>query len=260
MDVRANRMLGAISAVAAKLVLMAAALLFCNVSDAQQPTLDVLDKVVIDIFKRQEGIAVCMLKGTTTREFVRSAVEPRLAGVDLNDPGSASAMAVALYTQFPCPFSPYGIELGPATASDITGTWLFPETAQRLRFGPKSPNWMSKPGTAPVRCEGVAYLADGRLLIAQVQGTWPCPTTKSMAEYTSRQTVERWSLVRDGRIRVERSDVPGYSEESDVFIVKGAFDFAGDHFAVGDLLTYRRREPGNTYEASTLFRHLQRLQ
>jgi hypothetical protein len=92
-----------------------------------------------------------------------------------------------------------------------------------------------------------------------MRGAMACPTAQDMAKFTSHQMVERWSYLSGGRIKIDRTDVPGYEEEWEMFVVQSAFDFASDHFSQGDLLAYRRREPGNTFEASTLFRHLQRI-
>lgn len=241
-----------------KFIAVLPSLLLSALAAAQQSPLDVFDKVVVDVLSKQGGSTVCLPAEMASRDAVRAALIPRLSGVALNDPSAANAMAIALYTQFPCPLTPYRPELRAAKAEEVQGLWVFPEASQRLRYGPKSPGWNSQPGMPPVRCEGVAYAAGGDSMVAQVRGSYPCPTAMSMAPLLTRPAVEHWSLIRQGRMRIDRSDISGHSEEWDVFVVQNAFDFATVHFNEGDLLAYRRREPGNDFEASTLFRHLQR--
>lgn len=134
---------------------------------AQEPPIDMVDKVITDLFRNQGGQALCMPQGAS-RESVREALKDRLKDIDTNDEASANAIAIAIYTVFPCPFSPYRPELRPAKAADLTGNWLFPEGSQRFRYGPKSQAWQSNPGMPPFKCEGVSYLENGVLLVAQV--------------------------------------------------------------------------------------------
>ena len=39
----------------------------------------------------------------------------------------------AIWTRFPCPFSPYRAEVLPATAKHVEGVWLFPFDSQPYR-------------------------------------------------------------------------------------------------------------------------------
>jgi len=236
-----------------------------SISHAEQSTTitttaatDVVDKVIANLFRKHIGQFLCMPQGAS-RESVRAALKDRLDGVITNDDASANAIANAIYTAFPCPFSPYRTDLRPASAADITGNWLFPEGSQRFRYGPKSPAWQSTPGMPPVKCEGVSYLASGVLLIAQVMGTRPCPTLNDMKTYDKFPMVETWTFVRDGRVKIDRSDIENHGEVWDIFVVEKEFYFAQTQFAVGDLVEYLR-DRDNEFNVATMFRHLQRMQ
>ena len=229
-----------------------------SISVAQQPPSDVADKVIADLFRRFNAHYLCMPQGAS-RESVREALKDRLIGVNTNDDASGTAIATAIYTTFPCPFSPFRSELRLAKAGDLTGIWLFPEDSQRFRYGPKSPAWQSQPGMPPVKCEGVSYLEGGSSLVAQIVGKLPCPTSNDMRTWGKTSKVEAWSLIRDGRVKIGRTDISDHIEEWDIFVVENAFEFAQTRFVLGDLVSYRRREKGNEFNATTMFRHLQRL-
>jgi hypothetical protein len=156
-------------------------------------------------------------------------------------------------------FRPIGRSCGRPRRGNLKGDWLFPEGSQRLRYGPKSPAWQSKPGTPPIKCEAVSYLENGDLLVAQVGGTLRCPTSSDMKTIGKMPRVETWALIRAGRVKVDRTDVPDQVEEWDIFVVENAFDFASTRFAPGDLVAYRRREKGNELNVATMFRHLQKM-
>ena len=229
-----------------------------SIAVAQQPPIDLVDKVIADLFRRFNANYLCMPQGAS-RESVREALKGRLIGVNTSDEASGTEIAAAIYTTFPCPFSPFRSELRLAKAADLTGDWLFPEGSQRFRYGPKSPSWQSQPGMPPTKCEGVSYLEDGSALVARIVGKFPCPTSNDMKTWGKRVKVEAWSFIRDGRVKIDRTDVPNHIEEWDVFVVDNSFEFVQTKFAAGDLVAYRRREKGNEFNAATTFRHLQRL-
>ena len=71
--------------------------------------------------------------------------------------------------------------------------------------------------------------------------------------------VSRWSMVRDGRVGVARTDVQNHIEEWDIYVVTQPFAFRELKLQPGELVAYIRRENGNEVGAATQFRHLQRL-
>jgi len=173
---------------------------------------------------------------------------------------SAKDVAIALWTCYPCPFSPYRPQLRPATAKDIEGVWLFPESSQKYRFGPRS---QRKPpsGGQPVRCDAVAYHPGGELRHVVVAGQVECPfrTAADIDASQGNPQVASWSMLRDGRVSVTRTDVEGHIEEWDIFLVTEPFQVRDLKLQAGELIAYVRRENGNELNAATQFRHLQRL-
>jgi hypothetical protein len=228
-------------------------------SAVAQTPLDLVDKVIIALFRDQSAKLLC-LNEDSSLPTIKSSVQARLQQMAADSTQSQDVIARAVYTQFPCPFSPYRKELRVANATDIQGVWLFPERSQRLRFGPSSPNWTAD-RLPPIRCEGVAYYSDGEARNVQILGTLPCTFSmaKDMDVARKNPRVANWTISNEGRLGITRTDVPGHVEEWEVFVVTSAFDVKGFQFRVGDIIQYLRRERGNEFNAATMFRHLQRL-
>jgi hypothetical protein len=230
----------------------------CN-SFAEEPPMDWVEKVTLSLFRQNNGRVLCMPQ-SASKELVRAALDPQLKGIDTNNQSSINAIANAVYTTFPCPFSPFRSELRVATKADVVGDWLFPETSQKFRFGPKSPAWKAKPGLPPVKCESISYLSSGDMLTVQILGANACPTSSDMTNFFNKSPhVEGWSLMSDGRLKIIRTDIVDHIEEWDVFFVEKSFVFFETAFNKGDLVAYLRREKGNDFNASTTFRHLTKL-
>lgn len=231
-----------------------------TLSFAQERNVDVVDKVIAGLFEKQSGKFLC-LSQNESHAAIRATVMKSLKGVDLNlrDKATEDTISKVIYTKFPCPFSPDRPELRPAKTADVTGAWLFPEASQRYRYGPKSPLWESRAGLPPIRCEGIFYGPNGRMALDQAVGDAACPTFEKLKKMEAQAKGEAWSLIRDGRMRVGRTDAPNDFEEWDIFVVKTNFDFSGTKFRKGDLVEYRRREKGNEFNVATMFRHLQKM-
>ncbi|KQY88296.1 hypothetical protein [Pelomonas sp. Root1444] len=227
---------------------------------AQVQPPDVLEQALVSTFKRDNGNLVC-LSTQGTLQNLRDAMQPYVKGVDIASPESYRTLVLATYLAFPCPFSPRRSELRPALAADVIGSWVFPDGSLKLRHGPKSPAWRAVPGVAPIKCEGVAFHEGGEYRVTQIRGSdATCPTLASMdAMRAVAPRVQSWSLMQNGRIRIDRTDVPDAFEEWDVFAVLTPFEFFGVKFAVGDLAAYQRKGRGNDINAAQSFRHLQRL-
>lgn len=226
---------------------------------AQQVPLDLVDKVIIGLFRDHNTKLLC-LNENSSLPAIKSSIEARLQQMPAGSAQSQDAIAKAVYTQYPCPFSPYRKELNAASAADIDGVWLFPEQSQKLRFGPGSPNWTAN-RLPPIRCEGVAYYSGGEARNVQIRGTLPCSfaSAKDMDVSRKNPRVASWSVPSDGDLTINRTDVPGHIEEWEVFVVTSPFEVQRFRFDVGDLVQYLRRERGNEFNAATMFRHLQRL-
>ena len=245
-----------------KLLLTILGVLFSQVALAQPATDDVdfVARVMVDLFRARNLQFLC-LPHSSTLKTARTSLESKLKGIDSNvtTQENANAIAAVIYTAFPCPFSPDRPELRPATKEDIIGNWTVPEASERLRYGPKSPQWQSQTGMPPLRCEGVSYYPDGQLLVAEIRGAFPCPTSKDMEAMRAMPKVETWNFLRNGRLQSNHTGRPGSPEEWDIFIVENPFEFVNINFASGDLVAYLRRSKGNDLNVSTVFRHLQRL-
>jgi hypothetical protein len=226
---------------------------------AQQGSNDLVSKVIISLFKDHNRKFLCLSENSSL-PAIRAAVEADLSRMPAGSAESENAIASVIYTKYPCPFSPIGKAVRPASAKDIEGVWLFPETSQRLRFGPDSPLWQ-KHAALPIKCEAVAYYDNAEARVVQIVGQMPCPFSSARDMDVSRRNpkVSNWSLPRDGRLKIDRTDVPGHIEEWDIFVAESPFQVANITINAGDLLAYLRREQGNEFNASTTFRHLKRL-
>jgi len=228
-------------------------------SEAQESPQDPLSKLVWEMFQMHQGKTLCSV-GSTNLSAVRADVVDYLKVKGSSDAVTAQAVATALWTLYPCPFSPIRSELRPAANKDINGVWLFPESSQKFRFGPRSSR-QSPAGPLPVKCDAVGYYPDGELRHAMSAGKSKCPFEKAADLEDARKNprVASWSVLRDGRISVSRTDVANHIEEWDVYAVTSPFSVYDVQFAVGDLVAYVRRENGNEVGAATQFRHLQKL-
>lgn len=225
------------------------------------PPPDPLGTFIMDLFKRNEGDTLCT-EGSTGLPQIRASLAEHFKGIGI-DPKqhiSAKDVAIALWTRYPCPFSPYRPQLRPASAKDIEGVWLFPESSQKYRFGPRA-NHKPAPGVEPVRCDAVAYYAGGELREAVVRGKVECPFRSAVDMEVSRADLRTasWEMLRDGRVGVTRTDVEGHVEEWDMFVVTEPFQVHDLRLQAGELVAYLRRESRNELNAATQFRHLQRL-
>jgi hypothetical protein len=229
-----------------------------SAAHAQETPEDPVDKAILSVFQKSRANVLC-LTSDSSLPVIRKDIETLLRKQGIENP-SATNVAKAAYTLFPCPFSPYREELRPATAKDIEGVWLYPEASQKLRFGPQSP-MRAKLAATPIRCEAVAYYPGGEARNAQVTSRMACPFAKTRDMNLSRATprVASWKMIREGTVAISRTDVQDHVEEWEIFLVTKSFEFVGVKFDTGDLLAYLRRERGNDVNAATVFRHLQRL-
>jgi len=122
------------------------------------PPPDPLGNFIMDMFKRNQGDTLCT-EGPAELPQIRATLAEHFKGIDSRQHLPAKEVAIALWTRYPCPFSPYRPELRPAKAKDIEGVWLFPESSQKYRFGPRSGR-RPPPGSPPVRCDAVGYYAN----------------------------------------------------------------------------------------------------
>lgn len=224
----------------------------------QQP-LDLAESALLSVFQRDASNTVFSPRNSSLKEM-RVLFDPFTKGIDLSSQASYPALAQAVYTAFPCPFSPLRSELKVSTKEELLGHWLFPDASLRLRHGPKSPAWqLPSPNIPHIKCEGVLFGESGEYRVVQIRGQLACPTPDSMQAMRTLPTVQSWSFLPNGRVKISRTDVPAQFEEWEIYTVKTPFEFFSIKFAVGDLVAYLRRHPGNEIGAATTFRHLQQL-
>ena len=70
--------------------------------------------------------------------------------------------------------------------------------------------------------------------------------------------VASWSMLRNGRVRVTRTDIDEHIE-SDIFVVTEPFQVRDLKLQPGELIAYVRRQNGSELNAATEFQHLRRL-
>ena len=221
-----------------------------------EPPPDPLGTFILEQFKRHQGDTLCT-EGPVALPQIRATLAEHFKASDSRP--SAKDVAVALWTRYPCPFSPYRPQLRPASAKDIEGVWLFPESSQQYRFGPRSGRKPPSAGQA-VRCDALAYYPGGELRHAVIAGPVECPF-RSAADIDLSNVDPRiasWSMLREGRVRVTRSDVDGQIE-SDIFVVTEPFQVRDLKLEAGELIAYVRRQHGSELNAATEFHHLRRL-
>lgn len=227
---------------------------------AQGAKYDQADAALISAFQRDNGIFLCPPQTqNASLKDMRALLEPFIKSIDPNDQASYSALAVAVYTAFPCPFSPMRAELRPSTRDELIGSWIFPDESLRLRHGPKSPAWRESPGVPAIKCEAVTFNESGGYRVLQIRGQFACPTGKDMRAMSGLPSVQAWAMSHNGRVNISRSDVPTQFEEWEIYSVQSPFEFFSIRFAAGDLVAYLRRDPANAINAATTFRHLQPL-
>jgi len=227
---------------------------------AQNVAPDLANSALISAFQRDRGDTLCppQTQNSSLREM-RTLLDPFIRNIDVSDQASYPALAVAVYMAFPCPFSPMRAELRPAVRADLIGSWIFPDSSVRFRHGPKSPAWREYPGVAPIKCEAVTFNEGGEYRVLQINGQAQCPTVTDMQATRALPRVQSWSILTNGRISIARTDVPAQFEEWEIHAVQSPFEFSTVKFAVGDLVAYLRRHPGNEINAATRFRHFQPL-
>ncbi|HUN67318.1 MAG TPA: hypothetical protein VMU46_00860 [Burkholderiales bacterium] len=221
-----------------------------------------MDNFILDMFKAHKGKTLCMLGDVPVGKIRGMVVEMlKVYGVAAGQSAAQEQVETAVWTLFPCPFSPFRAEVLPATAKDVEGVWLFPHDAQPYRYGPNSSQQPTSPDKAG-SCEAVGYYPKGELRTAVVMGAnTPCPFQKAadLAPARKRPRVASWEMIRDGRLKVTRTDVNDYVEEWDIFVATKAFAALNMQIKAGDLIAYLRRDMDNNVNAATEFRLLQRL-
>jgi hypothetical protein len=225
---------------------------------AQTQKPDVADQAALSVFQRDASSLVCAGTRNSLPE-IRAHLNSYIQGIDADQQSSYAALVKAVYTAFPCPFTPDRTELRRVTKEDLVGLWLTPEASGKLRHGPKSKSWGQPVGVPPVKCEGVFFGDNGEYRVAQIRGNANCPDQSLMKQAQSMPRVSSWNQMANQRLKITRTDLPSYFEEWDIYAVEKPFEFFGVSIQAGDLVAYQRAEPGNEINAATVFRHLQRM-
>lgn len=221
-----------------------------------------LDNFILSMFKQHVNNTLCML-GNVPVATVRGMVNEQLKTFGVKDSATEDQVRSALWTLFPCPFSPFRAEVIPATAKDIEGVWLFPYESQPYRYGQRSPLQPTDPAKA-IACEIVGYYPKGEFrsgTIFDAKSSKSCTFRKAadLAPARKRPQLISWSMLSDGRLKISRTDGKEHIEEWDIYLVTKSFQALNMEIKAGDLISYLRREKDNDLNASTEFRHLQHL-
>lgn len=226
---------------------------------AQPVKVDPLSAHILEMFRQHAGKTLCAL-GDLPLPAVRALVVEQLRAAGLTESATQAQVERAVWTSLPCPFSPFRRELVAARAGDVQGAWLFPESSQPYRFGPKSEQQPARREEA-ITCEAVAFFPDGEYRTGTVLGRRNCPFEKAadLDPARKRPRVASWAIGPDGRLAVTRTDVRDHVEEWDVYIATRTFNALAMEIRAGDLVAYRRKDRDNEVNAATEFRHLQKL-
>jgi hypothetical protein len=219
-----------------------------------------MDQFIEGMLQMHRDSTLCVEKSSSTSS-IRQQLVAYLRAAGVQGTVTPQTLAMAMWANFPCPFSPLRPELRPATARDVEGVWIFPETSQKLRVPPRSSR-LSPTGDMPVKCDALGYYPNGELRHAVIAGqAAACPFVKAADLEVARRNpqVSTWTVLTAGRVGVTRTDVANHVEEWDVFLVTMPFAFDDVVFSAGDLVAYVRKENGNAMGIATQFRHLQKL-
>lgn len=220
---------------------------------------ELLSGVLLQLVTIGSGEYTCFEKALTLAD-VRPAVQNELRRIGVPAP-TANQVAKTFYTMYPCPFSPNRPQLQTATQGDLEGAWLYPESSQKYRFPPQSPAWQQA-RALPIKCDGIGFHSEGEMRTTRIAGTQAACTFKNANELEAIRRFSRvasWSLIREGRLNVSRTDVSNHIEEWDVFVATADFEAKGLQVNKGDLIGYLRKEQGNDWNIATTFWHIQKL-
>ena len=220
---------------------------------------ELLSGVLLQLVSTARGKFTCFEKDLTLAD-VRPAVQSELRRSGVPAP-TANQVAKAFYTMYPCPFSPNRPQLQTATQKDLEGVWLYPESSQKYRFPPQSPAWQQA-RLLPIKCEGIGFYPEGEMRTTRIAGTQAPCTFKNANDLEAIRRFPRvasWSLIREGRLNVSRTDVSNHIEEWDMFVATADFEAKGLQVIKGDLIGYLRKERGNDWNIAATFWHLQKL-
>lgn len=236
----------------------AALLLICVTAQATAQESDPVTHFIQSMVQMHQDKSLCLDSPSSPTVRANLAKYLRMRG----DQGSVTpkTLAMAMWSLYPCPFSPYRTELRYATERDVEGVWLFPESSQKLRF-PLKASRQGPAGPLAVKCDAVGYYANGELRHALIAGRQACPFEAADDLEVARKNpqVSTWTMPRPGRLVVTRADVENHVEEWEVFSVATAFTANEVPFSPGDLVAYIRKENGNDVGVASQFRHLRRL-
>ncbi len=226
------------------------------------PATDPFAQIVREMNQLNGSNTLCMSPSwpmESVKSFVMKTLIPQ---GQANAQVSGEQVARKLWQLFPCPFSPYSPDFRPAAAADVEGVWLYPETSQKLRYGPKSKVTSPFGNSNPVHCDALGLYPGGehrQMFITGKSTLCPFRTAADVDNSRRNPRVASWAIQSPGRLIVTRTDVPDHIEEWDMYVVQKAFTFASVQFEPGDLVGYLRRVKGNDTGASQQFRHLKRL-
>ncbi|MFN3737184.1 hypothetical protein [Hydrogenophaga sp.] len=227
------------------------------------PNIDPFTLVVVQMNQMHGLNSLCIDPATPIAEL-RSKVLHHLDPTGQAKAFTGEQIAKGLWHLFPCPFSPSRPEIRPATSTDVQGVWLYLETSQKLRYGPRSSAVTSLGGRLAVQCEALGLYPEGehrQAVVTRGSAKTPCPfvTSADLAPARKLPRVATWAMQDGGHLKVTRTDVPDHIEEWEMFVVERGFNVYSVQFEPGDLVAYLRREKGNDVGAATQFRHLRRL-
>jgi tetratricopeptide (TPR) repeat protein len=220
---------------------------------------EILSGVLLQLVTTANGKITCFEKDLTLAD-VRPAVQSELRRSGVPAP-TANQVARVFYTMYPCPFSPNRPQLQTAIQKDLEGAWLYPESSQKYRFPPQSPAWQQA-RALPIKCEGLGFYTEGEMRTTRIAGTQAACTFRNANDLEAIRRFPRvasWSLIREGRLNVSRTDVSNHIEEWDMFVATADFEAKGLQVRKGDLIGYLRKERGNDWNIAATFWHLQKL-
>jgi tetratricopeptide (TPR) repeat protein len=221
---------------------------------------DQFDQYLSVLFQQLNRKYTCH-EAPVNQNQLSAAVRAELLKTGGGSNATDNQVGIAFVTLYPCPFSPYRAELKPAKQQEIEGVWVYPETSQKMRFPPISPRW-DEERAFNSKCDGVGFYADGEMRTTRIIGAksfCSFKTASDMNPARKNPRVASWSMLRDGRLIVSRTDVANHVEEWEMFIAATDFLAAGIQVKQGDLVGYMRKEKGNEINVATTFWHLQKL-
>ena len=190
-------------------------------------------EVMAGISVEYKGKSICT-NGATMGGMGNALTEYSKAHPDKRGEFSNKDLYLFLSSNYPCPFNPKLAPVKNAVSADLVGRWELVPASLKIKTN------IFQRDPFPSNCEYFSFYEDGDMRSFQMITPDTCPsvTVSDFKKAKALPKVIDWKLGVDGALKITRTDIPGYIESWDAFIVTNSFSQAGVEFKPGDLLLF----------------------